>query len=469
MWTDSKTSTAAPYATYQWVDASAGSVITPTTGSTTGLVNIGFNFVFYGNTYSQVDISSRGFLSFQDLLGTDFSANNDLTLAGGPDSVIAPYWDLITTNPVATRIHYQTQGTSPNRQFVVTWSNFLSGGSVITFQAILYETTNLIKFQYQTLGTATGATVSVGVDSSNGTASQYSFNSASLEDGLAILFHTNSSATASATISPSSVRTNTSLNSFTYSIYVNGSTDSLARIDSVLIRNPFTSKSATVTDISVDGSSKFFINSSSRPSALGLSSYDFATWSYNTTNDSISVRTNVFGIRDSIKVTFTVDAENILGNVSFPSSVLAPLVSAARLSVSGSPTVSVIPDTLYTLSVKWYNQEPSGLAVDTTISADDSLRVFAYGYDRNGNFLRRVKVTWSSSGVMGFLAGSTSGSDSVSFHGRRVSSGYISADSAGFHDQTGLITVALGDTSFAVLRSQANNGGLRYDTLSVLT
>jgi hypothetical protein len=52
-----------------------------------------------------------------------------------------------------------TQGTSPNRQFVATWSKAsqpFDPGSVVTFSIILTETSNAIDFVYQTAATADG-------------------------------------------------------------------------------------------------------------------------------------------------------------------------------------------------------------------------------------------------------------------------------------------------------------------------
>ena len=56
-------------------------------------------------------------------------------------------------------ICYGVSGTTPNRQFVVTWeqaTNVNDPGSVLTFSVILTETTNTIDFAYQTATSTDG-------------------------------------------------------------------------------------------------------------------------------------------------------------------------------------------------------------------------------------------------------------------------------------------------------------------------
>jgi len=95
----------------------------------------------------------------------------------------------------------QTLGSTPDRRLVVEWNNvkrYSSSGaelSGLTLQAVLFESSNNILFQYQSLtstvaANATGGTATVGIEFAGGASGyQHSFNTAgSVHAGLAILF-----------------------------------------------------------------------------------------------------------------------------------------------------------------------------------------------------------------------------------------------------------------------------------------
>ena len=69
----------------------------------------------------------------------------------------------------------RTVGAAPNRQFVVEWSNMgvlnqnsADTGAVLTFEAVLYESTNYIQFLYQSAGgpDSDGSTATIGFQNS---------------------------------------------------------------------------------------------------------------------------------------------------------------------------------------------------------------------------------------------------------------------------------------------------------------
>lgn len=118
-----------------------------------GVINIGFSFTFFGNTYTQCVISSNNFISFnlsnansfspwtisQPIPNTTFS---DKTQNG----ILGPWQDI---NPgVGGTVSYQTLGTAPNRRFVVEYCNvpmFSCTNLQFSSQIIIYETTNTIE------------------------------------------------------------------------------------------------------------------------------------------------------------------------------------------------------------------------------------------------------------------------------------------------------------------------------------
>jgi uncharacterized repeat protein (TIGR01451 family) len=192
--------------TYDWIEISGtGTEILPSSDDAwVGNINIGFFFNYYGTDYSQLAIGNNGLL-FSGA-GTWQYINQPITQTPDIHGFIAPYWDDIVTWGSAGAIYYQTIGTAPNRKFVVEWyrnGHYHDSSEWITFEAILYEGTNNILFQYQdvTFGTVWGAvggdnppydyggSATVGIEDPTGNIGlQYSFNEQAITPGLAILF-----------------------------------------------------------------------------------------------------------------------------------------------------------------------------------------------------------------------------------------------------------------------------------------
>jgi len=163
-----------------------------------------FPVIFYGETYAtQIFVSTNGLLGF---ISTSMDAyfNQPIPTSSAPNAIIAPYWDDMALQDGISHLYYQTEGTAPNRSFVVTWVDWFFLGSYsdpedpLTFQAIIYESAdgeeNEIKFQYLDpyggdLWDANGISATVGIECHEGIMGlQYSYNEASLDSGRAILF-----------------------------------------------------------------------------------------------------------------------------------------------------------------------------------------------------------------------------------------------------------------------------------------
>ncbi len=144
-------------------------------------VSIGFNFPFYGNTYSALYISTNGYISF----GSGYStySNQNIPSTSSPNNIIAPFWDDL--NPANTGdIFYQTVGLSPNRIFVVEWRNVTHypSGTDYSFEIQLEESTSTIRFLYGSMNGsyADGSSATIGIENSMGTvAVKHSYNQAS--------------------------------------------------------------------------------------------------------------------------------------------------------------------------------------------------------------------------------------------------------------------------------------------------
>jgi len=163
--------------------------------STYGPFNIGFNFIYFGNPYSQFYINSNG----QVLFGAGSASSSEVVIptAGAPDNYIAPFWDDLVVDGTG-KILYTTIGASPNRRLIIQFNNmgFYGVPSFMgSFFVILNETSNTIQFQYRLVvnnisDRAHGSSASIGLENSDGSSGvQYLFQtSGDINTGKAILF-----------------------------------------------------------------------------------------------------------------------------------------------------------------------------------------------------------------------------------------------------------------------------------------
>jgi hypothetical protein len=135
---------------YDWV-----AITTPEGGAGTALnltdngdeddhgvvVDLPFDFTYYGVTYDQAMICSNGFMSFDPHSFGEFDfRNHHFPLAMGPDAMIAPMWDDHKSGPGAN-IGVWTYFDEELWRFIVTWYNVPANqsGGPNTFQLILYD------------------------------------------------------------------------------------------------------------------------------------------------------------------------------------------------------------------------------------------------------------------------------------------------------------------------------------------
>jgi uncharacterized repeat protein (TIGR01451 family) len=167
-------------------------------------IEVGFNFIFYGNDYNQLSIGNNGLTFF----GTEqpiFIDNEPITNSA-IHGLVAPYWDILYPFQYSdSGVYYETKGEAPNRMFIVEWyrmprpSNLTISEPIgITFEAIFFEGSNNILFQYQDVEFGTsyfdwlfnnGISATVGIEDPTGSVGlEYSYNEPVLSSGLAILF-----------------------------------------------------------------------------------------------------------------------------------------------------------------------------------------------------------------------------------------------------------------------------------------
>ena len=111
--------------TYNWIEISGSGTLAADVRDDDEYENvpIGFDFEFYGDTHSDVYVTSNGILTFD--LDNATAYENDVGIpysdeGNDPNDMIAPFWDDL--DPVAGGdVSYETQGSAPNRQFIVQW------------------------------------------------------------------------------------------------------------------------------------------------------------------------------------------------------------------------------------------------------------------------------------------------------------------------------------------------------------
>ena len=188
---------------FEDISGSGTSILADNDDATTGPIDIGFTFNFYGTDFTQVSWSPNGLMTFGGINGQFGNVNLVTTTTSGNLQSIAVLWDDWKTTAPADSTYYQTLGTSPNRRFVVQWNDVIPFGTSsldfnVTFEAILYETSNEILFQYKDVDTIAardkGLSATVGIRDVNGQATwkrtQRSFNQALIESLTAYLLKT---------------------------------------------------------------------------------------------------------------------------------------------------------------------------------------------------------------------------------------------------------------------------------------
>lgn len=153
---------------------------------------LGFDFPFFENTYTEIFVSTNGYLTFENYGSEIYSYNSPIPSDFAPNDIIAPFWDdfFVSTavgDPTEWAIYYQGD-TSEIR---IQWEEVIKGGEQNsdknTFQIILKNNGDIF-FVYETLlGTLNQSTVGIeDVDGIDGVG--YLYNEDSLSSNSVIGF-----------------------------------------------------------------------------------------------------------------------------------------------------------------------------------------------------------------------------------------------------------------------------------------
>jgi hypothetical protein len=133
---------------------STGNTYTPITGGMVhGTINnddedfanipIGFNFNFNGTVYDRVSIQTNGYVVMGPTIG-GYNYQNPICCGSNDNLVCGLFLDL--QGQTGSEIMSKTEGTAPNRVFVVQWKGYRNYGATVgadnfNFQIRLYEST----------------------------------------------------------------------------------------------------------------------------------------------------------------------------------------------------------------------------------------------------------------------------------------------------------------------------------------
>jgi hypothetical protein len=152
IYTDTGAASTVPFPPYCMCDSTGYTAITGTPGPSGDdedlTVNIGFTFSFMGKSFTQATICTNGFTILGSSTFASFS-NNLCGTTSGENPMFAPFWDDLNTLN-GGNIQYTTQGSAPNRIFIVQFTDvhYFSGSGTVTDQLKLYENGDKIEFIY---------------------------------------------------------------------------------------------------------------------------------------------------------------------------------------------------------------------------------------------------------------------------------------------------------------------------------
>ena len=188
------TLTSGTFGEAEWFDLHATIPNSTTFSSLDGsiLVNLGFPFRFYENTYTQVYLNDNGLISFGN--SATYAFNDIIPVEVAPNNYIAGFWDYLDVGYTNNGgIYTSSFGNLGNRYFVAEWYNVTLSESgetnQITFEIILSEISGDITILYKDIN-VDGALASVGIEDSEGVDGlQYMYHAASaVTSGTKVLF-----------------------------------------------------------------------------------------------------------------------------------------------------------------------------------------------------------------------------------------------------------------------------------------
>ena len=134
---------------FSWVEIAppAGGPGTPITlasgSSVAGPFALGMSFPYYESTFSNIYVSSEGFLSFNSL-ASSYLTNATIPSTALPQNVVAGFWDDLSFTAGTGQAYYYWDAV--NSRFILEYRNFYktNAANLLTFEIILYTNGNIL-------------------------------------------------------------------------------------------------------------------------------------------------------------------------------------------------------------------------------------------------------------------------------------------------------------------------------------
>ena len=135
-----------------------------------GALPIGFDFDFYGETYTEVFVSSNGYLSFLRTAEDGCCSGEEIPVDDEQNGIIALLWEDLHPASVGG-VYYETRGDEGSRSFFIEFNGVphcCSDSEHITAQIELREEGNEVYLHYLADGDSSG-THTIGIENETGT------------------------------------------------------------------------------------------------------------------------------------------------------------------------------------------------------------------------------------------------------------------------------------------------------------
>lgn len=137
---------------FNWTDISASGVRLshasgdpgeqlPNGQTNSDVIELPFDFMFYGDTYDTLTICSNGWAAFGDQDHLDMFRNYPIPGQQAPEAMMAPFWDDLRTNGAGDGVYYLYDDV--NHRLIIEWNAMgafpFGGGAAVDFQLILLD------------------------------------------------------------------------------------------------------------------------------------------------------------------------------------------------------------------------------------------------------------------------------------------------------------------------------------------
>jgi len=111
---------------YNWIEINESGTNLELTDDSQTTINIGFDFKYFDQTYSQISVCSNGWVSFE-YLPIDHFWNFSIPFPMGPYAMIAPFMDDLDDNGGTEELNVYSYLDEVNNQFIIEWDNVING------------------------------------------------------------------------------------------------------------------------------------------------------------------------------------------------------------------------------------------------------------------------------------------------------------------------------------------------------